>query len=88
MKLILPADLPVVFFPTPGDDKRETFPKLDFVTELDDKRGNAIKALTDGRNVEFHHSNGSKAIISINDILIEVVKATFYQVYPEMGEPR
>ena len=86
MKLILPANLPVTFFPTPGDDDRRSFPLMQSFGSIQDDKGGEIQALTDGRIIEFRHCSQAKAIVSINDILSEIVRATFYRIAPAINE--
>ncbi|WP_101533108.1 hypothetical protein [Cohaesibacter celericrescens] len=88
MKMVLPANLPVTFYPTLGDDTRKRFSLLEHVTNITDEVGGVVKVFSDGRNLEFHHSSEAKAIITINDILAEVIKATFYRIEPPADQPK
>lgn len=81
MKLTLPANVPVTFYPTPGDDDRKRFSLMQPIGDITDERGGTVKALTDGRVIELHHSSEAKVIVNLNDILAEVIKATFYRLH-------
>ena len=44
MKLTLPANVPVTFYPTPGDDDRKRFSLMQPIGDITDERGGTVKA--------------------------------------------
>ncbi len=82
MKIKLPADLQIIFFPTPGDDNRTSFPKLDRIGEMRDEKGALIKifASANGKELELVHPCEARAIIQVPEIIATVIHNTFSRI--------
>ena len=78
MRITLPADVPVTFYPSQLDDRRENRPlKLEYVSKIPHGADGEITVFSDGHNIELHHSSQAKVIFNLNEVLAMVVKATF-----------
>lgn len=82
MKIKLPADLQVTFFPTPGDDTRKSFPLLEHVGEMHDEKGSKIKIFmsSNGQELELVHPCNARAIVHVPEIIACVVRSTFARI--------
>ncbi|SNZ20926.1 hypothetical protein [Cohaesibacter gelatinilyticus] len=90
MKVTLPAELRITFFPTPGDDNRNSHSLLSNIGEISLNQRDRVKVLmsSNGREIDLHHSNDAIAIVDMQEIIAAIVNATFNRIAgPEILEP-
>lgn len=88
MKLTLPAQLPVTFYPDLLDDTRKEKPTLQLIKDIPDQKRGTIRAYLaiNGNSIELHDASGAKAILKLDDILAGINRATFHLIDPQPFE--